>query len=128
MMQVTHCTLYNYQLGDQQHTPITGYNVNSYTVHATMLNTCSVYLSHCSYGNQLLCDAIKAVVLATASMVLAVPLFSQPASWNHTIRKLCVYRAFQIGCQNHKITVISRASERDKNECFKSRLNVTEEI
>ena len=91
MMQVTHCTLYNYQLGDQQHTPITGYNVNSYTVHATMLNTCSVYLSHCSYGNQLLCDAIKAVVLATAATVLAVPLFSQPASWNHTIRKLCVY-------------------------------------
>ena len=49
MMQVTHCTLYNYQLGDQQHTPITGYNINSYTnlnVHATMLNMCSVYLSH----------------------------------------------------------------------------------
>ena len=61
MMQVTHCTLYNYQLGDQQHTPITGYNINSYTnlnVHATMLNMCSVYLSHCSYGNELLCDAI----------------------------------------------------------------------
>ena len=47
MMQVTHCTLYNYQLGDQQDTPITGYNINSYTnlnVHATMLNMCSVYL------------------------------------------------------------------------------------
>ena len=60
MMQVTHCTLYNYQLGDQ-HTPITGYNINSYTnlnVHATMLNMCSVYLSHCSYSNELLCDAI----------------------------------------------------------------------
>ena len=34
---------------------------------------------------------IKAVVLATAATVLAVPLFSQPASWNHTIRKLYVY-------------------------------------
>ena len=61
MMQVTHCTLYNYQLGDQQHSPITGYNINSYTnlnVHATMLNICSVYLSHCNYSNELLCDAI----------------------------------------------------------------------
>ena len=61
MMQVTHCTLYSYQLGDQQHTPITGYNINSYTnlnVHATMLNMCSIYLSHCSYNNVLLCDAI----------------------------------------------------------------------
>ena len=61
MMQVTHCTLYNYQLGDQQHTPITGYNINGYTnlnVHATMLNMCSVYLSQYCYSNQLLCDAI----------------------------------------------------------------------
>ena len=43
----------------------------------------------------LLCIAIyvffKAVVLATAATVLAVRLFSQPASWNHTIRKLYVY-------------------------------------
>ena len=33
----------------------------------------------------------KAVVLATAATVLAVPLFSQPASWNHTICKFHVY-------------------------------------
>ena len=54
-MQVTHCTLYNYQLGDQQHTPITGYNINSYTnlnVHATMLNmfichTVAMVMSYC---------------------------------------------------------------------------------
>ena len=57
MMQVS-CALNicSYQLGDQQRTPITGYNINSYTnlnVHATMLNMCSVYLSHCSYGNEL---------------------------------------------------------------------------
>ena len=61
MTRVTYCTLYNYQLGDQQHTPITGYNINSYTnlnVHSTMLNMCSVYLSHCSYSNELLYDAI----------------------------------------------------------------------
>ena len=33
----------------------------------------------------------KAVVLAMTAMVLAVPLFSQPASWNRTIHKLHVY-------------------------------------
>ena len=38
----------------------------------------------------------KAVVLATAAMVLAVPLFSQPASWNRTIHKLHVYLAWDI--------------------------------
>ena len=60
-------TLYIIQLsaGDQQHTPITGYNTNSYTnlnVHATMLNMCSVHLSHCSYGNEL-CDTILGAYL-----------------------------------------------------------------
>ena len=51
------------------------------------------------YRNSLWIEAVKVYYAITRDYKLT------PAS---------LYRAFQIGCQNHKITVISRASERDK--------------
>ena len=59
MMQVSY-TLYIIQLSTGGSTTYskTGCNINSYTNHVTTLNMCSVYLSHCSYSNELLCDAI----------------------------------------------------------------------